>query len=290
MNISSRTKLLSLCLAAVLTLPSGVAFAGDPAAAASYYEQASQAYQAGEYARADELLARAFAEEPDLIYQYNRVLANQAMGDFDAALKILDAYQEKMAADPEGRFSDIAQLRARLEKAKAEAAASASSTGTTDPETNVGKTEQRTEAEVAPPTGGPVEPAESKPDILGWSLVGVGVAGLGAAALFGSTVLISDVGDRFDCEREGAGGCYAGFDDPDAQFAADKDTWETHQTLTWVSLGVGAAALIGGGALLYLDARNGGETPATASADDAKVALTPYIDADGAGGVFHISF
>src|SRR5690606_25349880 len=95
----------------------------DAADAAAYYQQASEAYQAEDYTCADELLARAYAKDPDLIYQYNRVLANQAKGDIDAALGILDTFQAQMLADPDARFTDIPEIRIKLEQAKAEAEA-----------------------------------------------------------------------------------------------------------------------------------------------------------------------
>lgn len=129
MKISHKTKFLSLCLAGALILPAGPAFADDAADAATFYQQASDAYQAEEYTRADELLARAYAKDPDLIYQYNRVLANQAKGDFAAALGILDTYQQQMAADPEARFTDIPEIRANLEEAHAEAEAKREAAG-----------------------------------------------------------------------------------------------------------------------------------------------------------------
>lgn len=285
MNSSQKTKFLSLCLAGALILPAGTAFADDAADAAAYYQQASEAYQAEDYTRADELLARAYAKDPDLIYQYNRVLANQAKGDFEAALAILDTYQAQMLADPDARFTDIPEIRAKLEKAQAKAAA---------------KREARARAQQAPVTV-PAPPAEapsvdegmSTSQILGWSLVGVGAVGLGASALFGSKVLISDIDERFDCERANKTGCYSEFGDSaaqDKQFEEDVDTWDTHNALTWVSLGVGAAALVGGGVLLYLDAQRGEAPDESVAAGGTQLQWTPYVSADGAGATFNFSF
>jgi tetratricopeptide (TPR) repeat protein len=289
MNMSVRTKILAAFIAACLSVPPGMAFAG-PEEAAQYYEQASKAYEEGELAKAADLLERAYAEDPNLIYQYNRVLALQAMGKNDQALKILDIYGNPMRED--GRFDDVKEIRSQIEKAKAEADAAAKKNAETKTATNDDKIGDEIgeggdgEAKIA-------EPVDSGPNILGWSLVGVGVAGLSAAGLFGSGVLISDVVDRRDCMSPAGtplNDCYSDFDDAVAQNKSDRDTLSTHQTLTWVSLGVGVAALIGGGAVMLMDGQAGAEADAPVSADKAEVHLSPFVSADGAGGVLRILF
>lgn len=304
MNTSVRIKLLSLCIIGCLTLPSTMAFAGDPEEAAKYYQKASKAYEEGEYAEAADLLERAFAYDPDLIYKYNEVLALQAMGKYDKALKILDVYEGPMLKDPQDRFTDIKQIHAQIEQAKAKAAANADDEGNPADDKShdqladegvgadangdtTGDTNGDVNAAVTPP------PAEDGPNILGWSLVGVGAAGLGAAGLFGSRILISDVVDRGDCmaaHDNHISPCYDDFDNPDAQYEQDRDTYSTHRTLTWVSLGVGVVALVGGGVVLYMD-QNAESQPDMGDAPaDTEVTLTPYVDGDGAGGVLHVSF
>lgn len=293
MTIPQKKTWLILLLAGALILPAQTAFASDAADAAKFYEQASEAYQAEDYARADELLARAYAKDPDLIYQYNRVLANQAQGNFKAALDILDTYQAQMAADPEARFTDIPQIRENLEskQAKAEAEANAS---TGSDETNAAQTAPANmDLSVSPQGDVAAVDDDSGSQILGWTLVGVGVAGLGSAALFGSKVLIPDVADRFDCVNDGGSDCYQGFGDEagrDQQFEDDKSAWDTQKTLTWVSLGVGAAALVGGGVVLYLDAQDDGDDGPGVSASATKLEWTPYVTTDGVGGTFNLSF
>ena len=90
----------------------------DPAArAADYYEQAAQAYAEGNFERAAELLHRAFAHEPNLIYKYNEILALLGSGDYQSALDILDTYREPLAAD--GRFDDVDELEEELLEAQA---------------------------------------------------------------------------------------------------------------------------------------------------------------------------
>jgi tetratricopeptide (TPR) repeat protein len=293
MKMSVRIKILAVFITGCLVIAPSMAFAG-PEEAAQFYEQASQAYGAEEYAKAADLLERAYAEDPNLIYQYNRVLALQAMGKFDRALKALDIYGNPMKED--GRFDDIKDIRAQLVEAKADAKAAAEkadqakvTANGTDSENTSGdnKDSQDTDNDITM-----TEPADSGPNILGWSLVGVGTAGLGAAGLFGSGVLISDVVDRRDCmSQEGTAlsACYSG-DDLAAQNQSDRDTLSTHQTLTWVSLGVGVAALVGGGVVFLMDQPQPTETVTPLSADNADVRVTPYVGADGAGGVLTVSF
>jgi hypothetical protein len=299
MKTSVRTKILAVFITGCMLAASGLAFAG-PEEAAQYYEQASKAYGDGEYAKAADLLERAYAEDPNLIYQYNRILALQAMGKIDQALKVLDIYGNPMKED--GRFDDIKEIRAQLNKAKAKAAADKKAAGDTagDDEKNAG--EKDTGKKVADKKAGDdqiedpdgvTEPVDSEPNILGWSLVGVGVAGLGTAGLFGSGILIPEVIDRRDClspDGTPLSACYSDFDDPTGQYQSDKDSLSTHQTVTWVSLGVGAVALIGGGALLLMDGPQGVESDAPLSADNTDVRLTPYVGADGAGGVLRVTF
>jgi tetratricopeptide (TPR) repeat protein len=288
--MSIRTRLLAICLIGSLTLPSGVAFAG-PDEAAQHYEDASEAYGQGDYARAADLLERAYAEDPNLIYQYNRVLALQAMGKYKEALKVVDIYENPMLED--GRFDDIQEIRAELEEARAEqvAAREEGREDTSDPKAKdqlSGLDGQDSDAD----SGSEPQVDDSGPNILAWSLVGTGAASLGAAGLFGSTILISDVADRRDCmepANTSLNACYSDFDDPQSQYDSDRDTWGTHRTLTWVFLGVGSTALIGGGVLLLMDANDTEADTSTATAGP-EVSVTPYVGADGAGGVLRLDF
>lgn len=285
-NASGKIRALSVCFALALSLPVTPLYAAGSSAAAAYYQLASEAYEKGEYARADELLARAYDEEPDLIYQYNRILTNQAMGKFERALEILQTYQEQMTADPQARFTDIGAVRAGLEQQMAQAGAESDSDSDAAPVQAVPEKTAQAEVVAQPPAQ---PPTDSEPNILGWSLMGVGVAGLGSAALFGSTLLISDVSDNFDCVQNGHANCYADSADPASAFARDRDTWQTHRTLTWVSLGVGVAALAGSGLAFYL--RASPEAHASRAASKApEISWTPLLGAGQAGGSVHFSY
>lgn len=289
MITSLRLRFLAASMMGLLILPPSLATAG-PDEAAEYYEEASKAYDAGKFDRAADLLERAYAEESNLIYQYNRVLALQAMGEYKEALNVLDVYENPMRED--GRFEDVKEIRAEIEEARQNEVAGR-------------KQEETAPRDIAQEEDEPKDsdaldeaPEEDGPNILAWSLVGTGVVGLGMSGLFGSTLLISDVADRKDCmqpDNTFEASCYEedGFSSAEEQrdqFNEDRDTWETHQTLTWVFLGVGSAALIGGGVLLITDMLDADETQQSPESAGAEVGLSPYVGADGAGGSLRISF
>lgn len=288
MNTPLRIRLLSLCVAGCLTIPSTLAFAaGDTQAAQKYYRQASQAYQQGDYAKAVDLLERAYAYDADLMYKYNEILALKAMGKYDQALKILDVYEDPLLKDAKNRFSDIKELHAEIARDKAAADAAQAKPETKASQVPTKPVMPSEQPEIA---GNSPTPADSDYTVLGWSLVGVGAAGLAAAGLFGSTVFVGDVADRRSCAQDSSvNQCYSDFDDPKAQYEDDRDAWSTNQTLTWVSLGVGVAAAVGGGVILYLDDNEAPE-PTAGSGDAAALRVVPYINGDGAGGVLNLSF
>src|SRR5690606_22327447 len=109
-----------LLIATSLLATPTMAFAQDDARARAtqFYEQASEAYSQGHFARAIDLLERAFAHDQNLVYKYNQILAHQGLGQYEEALRILDIYAEPMESD--GRFDDIMDIRAQLEEAIAE--------------------------------------------------------------------------------------------------------------------------------------------------------------------------
>lgn len=285
MKTSFRTKLLTSLLMALLTMPPGLAFAG-PEEANEHYEKSARAYEEGDFARAAELLERAYEEDSDLIYQYNRILALQADGKHERALDVLEKYEEPLEDD--GRFDDIPEIREELEEAQARIKA-----GEAEEDEQI---EDPREISDEQQEGAGSLDGMSATEITGWSLLGTGAATLGVAGLFGSTLLIPDVATRQACMADGDNtfdpSCYEadGIDEREAQreqFRDDRNTWETHQTLTWVFLGVGSAAALGGGALLLMD-----DSSADDADDDAaaSIRVTPYAGAEGAGGLLQLSF
>lgn len=289
MNAFRQTHLSSTCLilAAALTFQSAPVFAQDSAAAARYYQQASEAYQSGEYIRAERLLERAYQEEPDLIYQYNRILANEAAGKTEEALGILEEFRVEMLADPDMRFADIDELKGRLETSLDEERAA-------EEAQEAAEAEAAAELEVAEEPQAQVEEvyieADSSPNYLGWTLLGVGAAGLGAAAAFGSTIFISELDERLSCEQQGDGGCYADYEEPQARYDDDIRVWKAHRTITWITLGVGAAAVLGGSLAFYLGGDSAGQEDELSRSTTTKLEISPLVGAGAAGGSIQLSF
>lgn len=297
MNETYRLVVAAVLVSLGLLVPS-VGFA-DPDRAAQHYEAASEAYQAGDYRKAADLLERAYAEEPDLVYQYNRVLALEAQGDLDEALRVLGIYEDPMVRDEAKRFSDIVTIRERLEAAQARRAKPEPA----EPDEPDAVEPEEETPEVAPEPGTLDEPPpkvrpESGPNWLGWGLVIGGGASAGVGALFASGMFASDAVDSVDCVNEASGGtaslspqqsrdalnsCYPGELTYAAQYqayTADQDTLGGQQTLSIVFLSAGAAMLTTGIVLLVLDS---GE-------DGSRAALTPYVGADRAGAAFEMTF
>ncbi|MFW5966607.1 MAG: tetratricopeptide repeat protein [Persicimonas sp.] len=283
MKTSVPTRFLTVVLTCALTLPPSLAFAG-PEEANEYYEESARAYEEGEFDRAAELLERAYEEDQDLIYQYNRILALQADGEHEEALEVLDEYEEPLRED--GRFDDIGEIGDELEQAQARIEA-----GESEEDQQVDQpreiSDEQEGAGTSPSTG----------QIAGWSLTGAGGVFLGMGALFGSTLLIPKVADRQACMADQGNTyksvCYENSgleteDERQQQFRDDRTTWQTHQTMTWISLGIGTAAALGGGALLLFNSSNGGDADQASLAPELQIA--PYATADGAGGQLRISF
>ncbi|RDV37891.1 hypothetical protein DV096_12335 [Bradymonadaceae bacterium TMQ3] len=214
------------------------------ARAARYYEEAAQAYQRGDFARAADLLESARAHHPDLVYAYNQVLAYQAMEHPAYALRLLDENTEAFERD--GRFEDLVDLRGQLRRAIALRELAARE-GSREAEHPASPTQPA-------PVEAPPEPAEDAPPILAWSLVGAGGAALGAGVLFGSGLLIEASVDRLERSRlpEAELAVYEGSGHTRAD---DLRRLRTHQTLNIVLLASGVSLGVAGATMLFLDAR-----------------------------------
>jgi tetratricopeptide (TPR) repeat protein len=80
------------------------------------YKEAHESYIEERYGKAAILLEEAYSYDPDPIYQYNRIRALQANGEYAKALQTLHLYKEQMVRDPDRRFEDIEDIRAKLQK------------------------------------------------------------------------------------------------------------------------------------------------------------------------------
>lgn len=272
-------RLLTVALAIITVCFSATpAFAGEEEAK-EYYSQAKDAYQAGEFAEAADLLERAYAEDPNLIYQYNRVLALQAMEEYEEALRVLDIYGNPMRED--GRFDDIAEIRAQLEEAIAEqgdsGAPSSADTSDTD-----GEAAASGDATASDGTGGQTNQADSDISIdaetstgatntkriVGWSLVGAGAAAAIVGFPYYTEIALNNKLDN----------------DPSA---VEDDVRARHQTISIIT--ISSAAVLGGlGAYFLATSKSDGH--ASANSTDAKALFTPYATAEGGGGALLLRF
>lgn len=207
----------------------------DPAErAAEYYEEAARAYSDGNFERAAELLGRAYAHEPNLIYKYNEILAHLGMGDYEQALRMLDTFEEPMRAD--GRFDDLDEIRDELEEAVAASEDDDTAVDVAQPD------------ELEPDDGAPRE----GPNLLAWSLVGGGGALFTGGLVVASGLLIGDTIDRLEgaTTPEGYQEIYG---DGTYDYDQDSGTLRTHQIVATVLLSAGIVTAATGGTLLWLD-------------------------------------
>lgn len=77
--------------------------------AEKYYQQAQKAYDQGEFEQAAKLLKKAYQEEANLVYIYNRIRALEGAEKYQQALKLLKKYEEPMLQSSE--FNDIQKLK-----------------------------------------------------------------------------------------------------------------------------------------------------------------------------------
>ena len=294
-------RLLAALLAITLVSLPATTFAG-PEEAKEYYEQAKNAYKEGNLEKAAELLERAYAEDPNLVYQYNRILALQGMGEYEEALRVLDIYQNPMLED--GRFDDINAIRKELEKHLAEKKASDGDTGeqpgTDKPmkDRDGTKTSEKDETKATPPPDEDRDKSkdkdkdtdESSGNVLAWSLIGGGGASLLAGGLISTGIFISeDDRDAAACDEFSECPSTSDLSTQEAQDKQDaaKRKIRTQMTVSIVLLGVGLAAA-GTGTYLLLSNRSS-ESESSASRG-VRLRVTPYASADGGGGMLRIEF
>lgn len=276
-------------LAANLVMPS---FAwATPEKAAEYYQQASAAYQRGELQEAADLLERAYAEDPDLVYQYNRVLALEGLKKYDEALRLLDIYGDPMSRDAGQRFTDVDAIRKRLVDGS-------ELQKKLEEEQKLKEQQEREQQEKQQQQEKPVEPApaESSTPWLAVGLIAGGGLALGVGALFGSGMLVSQelddtqcVNDNLDLNLTGDAvfeGCsyatQADFAAKKSAYDSDVDAIESQQNLSLIFLGAGAVLAVSGVVVWALD--DGDETPA------ATARVAPWIGGDGAGATLNVRF
>lgn len=277
-SFSSRAISVGLCV--LLASPNVWA---DPEIAAKYYQQASEAYSAGRLQEAADLLERAFAEEPDLVYQYNRILAFEGLKDFEAALRIIDIYKDPMLRDADKRFDDIEKIQQRIKD---------------------GLEVQRLTAEKKDPIPDPdpdpdPKPVEPPPEQTNWlaiSLIGGGALSLGLGGLFASGLLVSDEMDNTKCVNDNLGAGAAGeaifenctgyaqyltYNAKAAAYDDEKGSIESQQLMSIIFLSAGAVLATSG--VLVWALSDSPESTSSAS-------LAPVLHPNGAGATLNVRF
>jgi tetratricopeptide (TPR) repeat protein len=229
--------------------------------ALALYEAATQAYGEAKYREAADLLAKAFVYDNNLIYQYNRILALQANGDYAEALEELEFYEDIMMEDGEKRFSDVPEIKAKLQgQVEAEKIKNASK----DPEDPKDPVDPKDPEDPKDPVD-PVDPVEPKP--AGNVLPTVGYVLVGAGGLALATGGLIATGLFYEAPAANA---------TPAEILAAEDAFAA-QTTASVALLVGGAVLAGTGAVLLVVGGDDSEDSSTAWT------ITPYVGPDGGG-------
>lgn len=231
------------------------AWAGDPKIAEQHYADARKAYESGNFAQAALLLEKAHAEDPNLIYQYNRILALQAAKDYKTALRAMDIYEAPMSRDERFNADELKALRKRLNEQLAE-----QKTATPD----VKKDPDPTKKDPDPVKTDPVVTRKPASKAVPMTLIGVGGAAAITGVVFSTGLLLPKQAD------------YTSQADYEEAFNSAKTT----QGIIGVSGLVVGAALVGTGVYLLL------------SSDEAasSAIIAPYAGPDGGGAVVQWRF
>lgn len=309
-------RFISACLAILLTLTPTLVFA-DVETAQQYYRQASEAYQNGDLERAADLLERAYAEDPNLVYQYNRILALKGLGKFKEAMRVLEIYENPMMDDDQQRFTDVQEIKSDLEKAIAEQEANRAKDGDgkdgdgKDGDGEDGDKDGDGEGGDGEDGDGKTSPPPAEGSWVGYTLLGAGAVTTGLGVLFASGALVSEELDRASCASEvyssvtpdvearladcgytatvSSDSSITRLQDVAGQYDDDVDAVGTQKVLAGVFIGTGAALLVTGFIVWLVDS---GEQPtATANRSDApKLQVAPYVSQDGFGGALKLTF
>ncbi len=295
---------ISLLLIFLVALPA-TAFA-DAASAQVFYENAAKEYGKGNYGQAAELLYKAYVNDANLIYAYNRILALQADKQYTAALKELNVFENQMMKDPDKRFEDVPQIKTKLEdQVKAAAAAKVKDPIVKDP---VIKDPVVKDPDVKDPdnTVQPIpETGLNSMEILGLTIAGAGIPVLVVGILFSTGITVSDEVDRVQEVKDSNESLNDAIDiayteqecSPSTsdeientcrdQYFDEKDDIIPGELDTAVPLIIAGGALIIGGGILYLVS---GDSPAEADASASNFTIAPYITPTGAGAGFSLDF
>ena len=288
------TRLWGTVLAAAIVSASVPHAVAQPAPPANAEEEAKtkflagkQSYRLGEYDEAIALWKEAYRLKDNPAFLFNIGQAYREKGDLPKALQFFESYLKEAPANASNR-KDVEQRVVELKKLIEDQRASAkrppnepvelNPTTTTNPTgTDPTTTASTDPTTTSPPIGSePEDPMEGGGGggggmrIAGLATGGVGLALIGTGVIFGlkAKSAQSDVEDAIangevwteELEQK----------DADGRSAA---------TTSSITLGIGAAAVVGGGVLFYLGLRKG-------KTESEGVSLVPQVGADHAGVTF----
>jgi len=235
----------------LLTLAPSAAFANEDMAK-QLYQKAQERYRNNQFEKAATLLDEAYAEDPKVVYQYNRIRALEGAEKYEKALKVLETYEADMRES--GEYPEIPELKkslqARIAKEdtepkpvpdritrkpaetpddETEDASEKAAPEDTQPETKTDNEVTDTEPtdQIPPP------PTSNTKTKIGWSLLGVSGVLYGTAAFFGSYLPYKQ-GVR---ERLSGGGSFT---------SQEIRSFKTNRALSIGAIALGTATLVGG--------------------------------------------
>ena len=294
-------RLLSALLISALMMP-GIVFA-DPAKAQEYYNSAALEYEKGNYQKAADLLYSAYAEDGNLIYVYNRILALQAAEEYDEALKELKVFENRMANDAEKRFEDIPQVKKQLEERVA-----LQENKNNDTNNNTNNTSNQTNNDTVKDPGTTTPTKKKGPGIVAISLLAGGALVAGTGILISTGIFFGDSTEHEQSidviNRLNAGAvtfaqyeaemrAIWGTDNIDAATEAYDDatnTQKSQETLSIILMATGGALVVGGivAWIVNVSGDDSGADNVPTSAD--RLQISPVVGPDGIGAALKFEF
>ncbi len=265
---------VALCAAPL----SGFAQSKTRQSAEGYYSKGMTAYSLGRFSEAIEQFEKAYAAQPEPVFLFNIAQSHRQNGDAQRAVffyrRYLDADPKaKNRPDVEKRIADLeAEIEAKKEQAELEAQRKAQAELEAQDKAKAvaaatGPADAPPAAHVVPRST-PAAEIEQRPSLSPRTgrilrVAGIASAGAGAAIVLGGVFSYLHARDLHDQATSGT------YD------ASKHSSSDTYLTLSRVSFGVGAAALVTGAVLYYVGYR--------ARRASGTLAFTPFPTVGGGG-------
>jgi hypothetical protein len=230
--------------------------------------EAKAACAAGEIQKGIRLLADLFADTEDWNWVYNQGRCYQQNGWADEAIERFNEYLRRAKDLTPAERAEVEKFIAELEPRRQRREADSPAL-TPPPVATAPGPEVQTSLVPAP------DPTDRRLTIGAIALGGAGVVGLIGGLIFGARV--RNIQDEVEGWNGGGEGAV-----PYADYRDKENSAHRNNIGQWVSYSVGALALAGGGACLYLKLRRRQAEPA--------VALVPTLLPGGGGGQLRLRF